>query len=78
MATQHRADVPDPVDEELARLLADPEIRRSLEDSTARFARGETRLIDHAEARRIVGLPPLEVSAVEAPEPPGIEPFGLV
>jgi nucleoside 2-deoxyribosyltransferase len=52
-----------------ARLLADPETRRSLDDSAARFGRGETRPIEHAEARRIVGLSPVVAAAVEAPAP---------
>lgn len=50
----------DPVDEELAQLLRDPEVRARLEEFVRR--RGEQRLgkgVSHNEARRVVGLPPL-------------------
>lgn len=50
----------DPVDEELAELLRDPEVRRRLEEFERR--RDERQLekgASHNEARRVVGLPPL-------------------
>ena len=50
----------DPVDEELAELLRDPDVRMRLEEFERR--RGEHQLgkgVSHNEARRIVGLPPL-------------------
>jgi hypothetical protein len=47
----------DPVDDEVARILADPVLRARLEDFEARLARGELGPgIPHAEARRLVGL----------------------
>jgi len=59
MAATHPEPV-DPVDEELAELLRDPEVRRRLEEFERR--REEQRLgkgVSHNEARRVVGLPPL-------------------
>ena len=59
MAPTHPEPV-DPVDEELAELLRDPEVRRRLEEFERR--RDEQRLgkgVSHNEARRVVGLPPL-------------------
>jgi hypothetical protein len=51
---------PDPIDEEVERLLADPEIRARLEDFEERFKRGELKTIPHAEVRRRLGLDPPE------------------
>lgn len=59
MAATHPEPV-DPVDEELAELLRDPEVRRRLEEFERR--REEQRLgkgVSHNEARRVVGLPAL-------------------
>ena len=52
---------PDPIDEDIALVLADPHWRARLDESAARAARGETTAQpgSHNEARRIVGLPPL-------------------
>jgi hypothetical protein len=51
--------VPDPIDEEIRRLLDDADLRASLQDFEVRGDRGE---LDPEgsddEARRIVGLPP--------------------
>ncbi len=48
---------PDPVDDDVARILADPVLRARLEDFERRLARGELGPgIPHAEARRLVGL----------------------
>ena len=50
----------DPVDEEMAEVLRDPDVRESLEEFERR--RREARLEEgrsHNEARRIVGLAPL-------------------
>jgi hypothetical protein len=44
------------VGEELEALLAQPEIRRRLEESHRRFQTGETRSIPHEEVRRSLGL----------------------
>jgi hypothetical protein len=49
---------PDPLDEEVERLLADPQIRGRLEDFEARLNRGELTTIPHAEVRRRLGLDP--------------------
>ena len=57
MVLRHPA--PDPIDQDIERLLADPEIRASLEESEARATRGETIRHSDNEARKIVGLPPL-------------------
>jgi hypothetical protein len=54
-----RDPAPDPIDRDIELLLADPEIRASLEESEARAARGETTRHSHNDARRIAGLPPL-------------------
>jgi hypothetical protein len=54
-----RDPVPDPIDRDIELLLADPEIRASLEESEARAARGETIRRSHNDARRIAGLLPL-------------------
>jgi hypothetical protein len=51
---------PDPIDEEVARILADPEIRARLEDFEERFRRGELKTIPQAEVRRRLGLDPPE------------------
>jgi hypothetical protein len=51
---------PDPIDEEVAALLADPEVRARLEDFEERFRRGELKTIPHAEIRRRLGLDPPE------------------
>ena len=51
---------PDPIDEEVARVLADPELRARLEDFEERFRRGELKTIPHAEVRRRLGLDPPE------------------
>lgn len=59
MAATHPEPV-DPVDEELAELLRDPEVRLRLEEFERR--RGADQLgkgRSHNEARRIAGLPPL-------------------
>jgi hypothetical protein len=59
MAAAHPEPV-DPVDEELAELLRDPEVRTRLEEFERR--RGERKVgkgVSHNEARRVVGLPPL-------------------
>lgn len=59
MAATHPEPI-DPVDEELAELLRDPEVRTRLEE----FERGRSehelgKGVTHNEARRVVGLPPL-------------------
>lgn len=51
---------PDPIDEEVARILADPKLRARLEDFEERFQRGELKTIPHAEVRRRLGLDPPE------------------
>jgi hypothetical protein len=51
---------PDPIDEELARLLADPELRARSEDFEERFKRRGLKTIPHAEVRRRLGLDPSE------------------
>ena len=59
MAATHPEPV-DPVDEELAELLRDPQVRGRLEEFERR--RREQQLgkgVSHNEARRVVGLPPL-------------------
>lgn len=50
----------DPVDEELDRVLADPDVRALLDEYDAQVTKGEelSDVIPHDEARRIVGLPP--------------------
>ena len=50
----------DPVDDDLAQVLRDPDVRESLEEFERRRREGELEEgISHNEARRIVGLPPL-------------------
>ena len=54
---------PDPVYDEIARILADPAIRARLEDFEERLARGEAGpRIPHEEAMRRLGLdrPPVD------------------
>ena len=49
---------PDLIDKEVARLLADPELRTRLEDFEERLRRGELRTVPHADVRRRLGLDP--------------------
>lgn len=57
MAATHLEPV-DPVDEELAELLRDPEVRTRLEEFERRRAGDHLgRGVSHIEARRIAGLP---------------------
>ncbi|MDB5067410.1 MAG: hypothetical protein JWM18_3844 [Chloroflexi bacterium] len=57
--------VPDPIDEELERLLEHPVVRERLDDYERRRAEGRLgEGIPHSEVRRRLGLPPQE------PEPP--------
>jgi hypothetical protein len=57
--------VPDPVDEELERLLEHPVVRKRLDDFERRVAEGTLEEgIPTSEVRRRLGLPPQE------PEPP--------
>jgi hypothetical protein len=52
----------DPIDEEIARALADPAIRRSLEEFIERDRRGELGPgISTDEVRRRLGMPPREM-----------------
>ena len=51
---------PDPIDEEVAALLAVPELRARLEDFEWRFKRGELKTIPQAKVRRRLGLDPPE------------------
>lgn len=55
--------VPDPVDEELVRLLAHPTVRERLDDFEDRLHSGRIERIPHADVRRHLGLP------TEAPDP---------
>lgn len=55
------ARVPDPIDEEVDRLLAeDPDLLSQLQDFDRRYERGEVTLIAHQEVRRRLGLGPSE------------------
>ncbi|MHB8324620.1 MAG: hypothetical protein ACYDEA_01800 [Candidatus Dormibacteria bacterium] len=55
------ARVPDPIDEEVNRLLAeDPDLLPQLQDFDRRYERGEVTLIVHEEVRRRLGLGPSE------------------
>jgi hypothetical protein len=56
--------VPDPVDEELAHLLAHPVVQERLADFEHRLTAGELDLVSQAEVRRHLGLP------VDTSEPP--------
>lgn len=47
---------PDPVDEEVERLLADPDVRRRLDDVDNAIANGSLKTIPHEEVRRRLGL----------------------
>ena len=59
MAAAH-PDPVDPVDEELAELLRNPEVRKRLDEFERRRRDGQLgEGISHNEARRAVGLPPL-------------------
>lgn len=59
MAAAHPEPV-DPVDEELAELLRNPEVRKRLDDFEKLRLEGKLGPgRSHNEARRIVGLPPL-------------------
>lgn len=51
---------PDPIDEEVARILSDPDLRARLEHFEERFRGGELKTIPHAEVRRRLGLDPPE------------------
>ena len=55
---------PDPFDEEIERLLADPEVLARLDELDERRPRGELVLHDAAEVRRR-----LEAKGVRLPEP---------
>ncbi len=59
---------PDAIDEEVARLLADTELRARLEDFEERFRRGELTTIPHVEVRRRLRLDPHKA------EPTALEP----
>jgi len=53
------ARVPDPIDEEFDRLLAeDPGLLPQLQDFDRRYERGEVTLVTHEEVRRRLGLSP--------------------
>lgn len=55
--------VPDPIDEEIRQVLADPDVQASLETYRSRRDRGEGPAESNDEdARRIVGLPPSATS----------------
>jgi hypothetical protein len=56
--------IPDPVDEELAHLLAHSVVQQRLADFEHRLTTGELDLVSHDEVRRHLGLP------VDTPEPP--------
>ena len=47
---------PDPVDEEVARLLADPAVRKRLDDVDKAIADGSLKTIPNEEVRRRLGL----------------------
>ena len=50
----------DPIDEEIAALLAHPEVRADLEEDEASFERGDylADVVPHAEVRRRLGMEP--------------------
>lgn len=50
---------PDELDEEIARVLADPDVQASIARWKDRERRGDFAHTSHNEARKIVGLPPL-------------------
>jgi hypothetical protein len=57
--------VPDPIDEEVERLLEHPAVRKRLEDFDRRLAEGTLgEGIPHSEVRRRLGMP------LQEPEPP--------
>ncbi len=62
--TEAKALAPDPFDEEIERLLADPDVLRRLDELEERRQRGELVLHDDAEVRRR-----LEATGVRLPEP---------
>jgi hypothetical protein len=47
---------PDPVDEEVESLLADPAVRKRLDDVDKAIANGSLKTISHDEVRRRLGL----------------------
>jgi hypothetical protein len=49
----------DPIEEEVAHVLADPEVRARIDAFEEREKQGKLRRRSHNEARRIVGQPPL-------------------
>jgi hypothetical protein len=49
---------PDPVDEDVERILADPDILASLEEFDRDLERGDLKVVADDEARRAVGVPP--------------------
>lgn len=49
----------DPVEEELRRVLANPDVQLRLDAFERRLVTGELRGRPHNDARRAVGLPPL-------------------
>lgn len=57
-ATSYPVEPVDPIDEEIAALLANPEVRTDLEDDQTSFERGEylTDVVQHAEVRRRRGM----------------------
>lgn len=57
----NRADAsqPDALDEEIARVMADPDVQAHIARWEDRKRRGDFAHTSHNEARKIVGLPPL-------------------
>jgi hypothetical protein len=48
----------DPIDAEMAAVLADPDIQASLDEIEAAVARGELGFVSNDEVREMLGLPP--------------------
>lgn len=59
VATNRAEDVPDPIDDEIRRVLADPDVQARLAQWRDRKRRGDFPHRSHNEARAILGLPPL-------------------
>jgi hypothetical protein len=49
---------PDPVDEDVERILADPDVLASLDEFDRDLERGDLKVVSDDEARRAVGVPP--------------------